>query len=43
VTNDDTLLELLPAEIDDAEFTRCCTGSCDSCWTCADWTRFEAR
>jgi len=30
MTTEDALLELLPAEMDDAQFTRCCTGSCDS-------------
>jgi hypothetical protein len=30
MSTDDALLELLRAELDDAEFTRCCTGSCDS-------------
>ncbi len=30
MSTDDALLELIPAELDDVEFTRCCTGSCDS-------------
>jgi hypothetical protein len=30
MTTQDALLELLPAEMDDAEYTRCCTGTCHS-------------